>query len=162
MSRKNHVTCLIQKNYLTRTTWHRIRSVPESATQDIGVCRSFVLPVIFRAHSKREAEQELLKIIAQARRRSGPLPDNPTFTELWKRFRTLKEPSWSTVARRSVVSVFEGESKRKRRPSVLSLIGHRRVAEITRSVAGMPEPDGSARRQLQRCEESPHIHQRRS
>jgi integrase len=82
--------------------------------------------------SKGEAEQQLIRIIAAARGQIRPLPENPTFRELWSRFRTLKEAVWSTVTRRSVVSLFEGDSKLKRQPSVLSMIGHRRVAELTR------------------------------
>jgi integrase len=82
--------------------------------------------------SKGDAEQALIRQIAIARGQAGPLPDNPTFAEVWKRYRTLKEPSWSTATRRAVVSLFEGASKKKKRPSILAMIGNRRAAELTR------------------------------
>jgi integrase len=82
--------------------------------------------------SKGEAEQALVHHIALARGRAGPMPDNPTFSELWIRYRTLKEPAWSTATRNAVVSIFEGASKKKKVPSILAMIGGRRVAEITR------------------------------
>lgn len=92
-------------------------------TRVIGACSEM---------SKGEAAQKLIGMIAVARGQAKPLPDNPTFAELWKRFRTLKEASWSTAARRAIVSVFEGDSKHKRQPSVLTMIGVRRVADLTR------------------------------
>ncbi len=82
--------------------------------------------------SKGDAEQALIRHIAIARGQAGPLPDNPTFSELWTRYRTLKEPTWSTATKKAVVSLFEGATKKKKRPSVLSMIGARRVAELTR------------------------------
>jgi integrase len=82
--------------------------------------------------SKGDAQQALLRHIAIARGQAGPLPDSPTFQDLWTRYRTLKEPTWSTATQKAVVSVFEGSSKKKKRPSILSMIGHRRVTELTR------------------------------
>ena len=82
--------------------------------------------------SKGEAAQKLVNIIGAARGQTGPLSENPAFSDLWRRFRTLKEAAWSTATRRAVVSIFEGSSKRKRRPNVLALIGHRRTADLTR------------------------------
>ena len=73
-----------------------------------------------------------IRIIAIARGQAGPLPDNPTFRELWVRYRTLKETAWSTATRKSVVSLFEGASRLKKYPSVLSMIGNRRVINLTR------------------------------
>jgi integrase len=82
--------------------------------------------------SKGDAEQALIRHIAIARGQAGPMSDNPTFSELWTRYRTLKEPTWSTATKNTVVSLFEGASKKKKRPSILAMIGARRVAEITR------------------------------
>ncbi len=82
--------------------------------------------------SKGDAQQALIRVIALARGQAGPLPDNPTFRDVWTRYRTLKEPTWSTATRKTVVSLFEGASDKKRRPSILSMIGHRYVAELTR------------------------------
>ncbi|MGB7758504.1 MAG: hypothetical protein WBL61_01675 [Bryobacteraceae bacterium] len=56
---------------------------------------------------------------------------NPVFR------RTLKESSWSSATRKAVVSVFEtappkdGKRPNARRPSVLEMIGSRRVIELT-------------------------------
>jgi integrase len=82
--------------------------------------------------SKGDAGQALIHQIAIARGQAGPLPGNPTFSEVWTRYRTLKEPTWSTATRKAVVSKFEGATKQKKNPSILSMIGARRVAEITR------------------------------
>jgi integrase len=82
--------------------------------------------------SKGDAEQALIRQIALARGQAGPLSDNPTFAELWTRYRTLKEPTWSTDTQMAVLSIFEGASKKKKRPSILAMIGSRRVAELTR------------------------------
>ncbi len=92
-------------------------------TKILGLCSEM---------SKGDAQQALLGVIAGARGQVGPLSDNPTFTELWKRYRTLKEPTWSTVTRKTIISLFEGSTKKKKRPSVLSMIGGRRVSELTR------------------------------
>jgi integrase len=82
--------------------------------------------------SKGDAQQALIRIIAIARGQAGPLPDSPTFRELWVRYRTLKEAAWSTATRKSVVSLFEGASRLKKQPSVLSMIGNRRVTDLSR------------------------------
>jgi len=82
--------------------------------------------------SKRQAEDELREIILAARGKARPLSDSPTFAELWKRYRELKQPTWSTATRKALVSVFEGDSKRKKVPSILGLIGHWCVMELTR------------------------------
>src|SRR6516225_2395063 len=90
--------------------------------------------------TKNQAMDELRKIIVQERGlvsfivQSG-LPANPTFADIWQRYRTLKESSWSNATRKAVISVFEtasrkqGQQARPRRPSVLDLIGSRRVTE---------------------------------
>ena len=92
--------------------------------------------------TKNQAMDELRKIIVQERGlvsfivQSG-LPANPTFADIWQRYRTLKESSWSNATRKAVISVFEtasrkqGQQARPRRPSVLDLIGSRRVTELT-------------------------------
>src|SRR5437763_1533508 len=74
-------------------------------TKVLGLCSEM---------SKGEAEHALIRHIAVARGQAGPIPENPTFAEVWKRYRTLKEPTWSTATRKAVVSVFEGSSAKKR------------------------------------------------
>jgi len=99
--------------------------------------------------TKNEAMDELRKIILKERGvvsvvvpqvPSVGLPLNPTFAEVWLRYRTLKESSWSNATRKAVVSVFEtappkdGQQSKPRRPSVLQMIGPRHVNRLT------PEP----------------------
>jgi integrase len=96
--------------------------------------------------TKNEAMDELRKIILKERAVASvsiepvPLrfmPANPTFADIWHRYRTLKESSWSNATRKSVVSVFEaappkeGMECKPRRPSVLQMIGSRHVVELT-------------------------------
>jgi integrase len=92
-------------------------------TKILGLCSEM---------SKGEAEQALFRKIAVARGQAGPLPENPTFREVWTRYRTLKEPTWSNATRKAVVSLFEGSSKKKKRSSILAMVGSRRVGELTR------------------------------
>ena len=84
------------------------------------------------AMSRTEAQQALLHEIAVGRGEARALPEAPTFSEVWIRYRSLKESTWSTVTRKTVVSIFEGDSSKKKRPNVLSLVGHWRVADLTR------------------------------
>jgi integrase len=82
--------------------------------------------------SKTEAQQSLLRAIAFARGETRAVPEAPTFRDVWIRYRSLKESSWSTATKKTVVSIFEGGSSKKRRASVLSLIGHWRLSDLTR------------------------------
>src|SRR5436853_751533 len=65
------------------------------------------------------------------------MPVIPTLADVWQRYRALKESSWSNATRKAVVSVFEtaapkeGKQQKPRRPSVLEMIGSRRVIELT-------------------------------
>jgi hypothetical protein len=94
--------------------------------------------------TKNQAMDELRKIILEQRSlvvvqpvRASGLSTDPTFAELWQRYRTLKASSWSNATRKAVVSVFEvappkGEKQaRARRPSVLDLIGPMHVSALT-------------------------------
>jgi len=96
--------------------------------------------------TKREAEDKLREIILKERGmaaavqpiQSAAIPLNPTFRDVWLRYRSLKESAWSSATRKAVVSVFEtappkeGKEQKRRRPSVLDMIGTRRVIELTR------------------------------
>ena len=96
--------------------------------------------------TKYEAMDELRKIILGERGItsvvvqpvvSTGLPADPTFAEIWHRYRTLKVSSWSSATRKAVVSVFEtappkeGRQAKPRRASVLDLIGSRPVSGLT-------------------------------
>jgi integrase len=85
--------------------------------------------------SKAEAQRQLDKLIAA----SGVPPQSASsftryskFEDVWKRYCELKQGTWGMAARRAIVSIFEGESKKKKQASVLSVFGHRPVCEITR------------------------------
>jgi len=78
-----------------------------------------------QAHEKLDA---LIK--ASTRQISGDLRPDPTFEEVWRRYVELKAASWSTATRKTVQSVFAGDAERH--PSILALIGARRVRELTR------------------------------
>jgi integrase len=84
------------------------------------------------AMSKPEAQQSLLRVIAVARGEARALPVMPTFQDVWTRYRSLKESSWSTVTKKTMVSIFEGGTHKKKRPSVLSMVGHWTMSDLTR------------------------------
>jgi integrase len=96
--------------------------------------------------TKNQAMDELRKIILQERGLasvavqpvlSPGLPSDPTFAEVWQRYRTLKSSTWSNATRKAVVSVFEtappkeGRQPKARRPSVLEFIGSKQVSALT-------------------------------
>jgi integrase len=60
-----------------------------------------------------------------------PHPADPTFAEVWKKYAQLKTGSWGTSTRKTVQSMFVG-SKLSKRPTVLALIGERKVRDLTR------------------------------
>lgn len=76
--------------------------------------------------SKREARQELNRLIQEATGRIAPMPVGPTFREVWERFLTINRPMWSKAHIESLVPIIER--------GVLPVIGHRAIAELT------PEP----------------------
>jgi len=97
--------------------------------------------------TKREAEDKLREIILKERGMTSAVVQpiqpaalqlNPTFSDVWLRYRNLKESAWSSATRKAVVSVFEtaptkeGKQQKPRRPSVLDMIGSRRVIALTR------------------------------
>lgn len=50
--------------------------------------------------TKREARDELNRIIREASGRIGPLPQAPTFADIWQRYLALKKPHWVETADR--------------------------------------------------------------
>jgi hypothetical protein len=58
------------------------------------------------------------------------LSADPTFADVWNRYAELKSASWSTTTKQTVRSVFAG-GKTSKHPSVLALIGARKVRELT-------------------------------
>jgi hypothetical protein len=68
--------------------------------------------------SKVDARQALIRVIAIARGRAGPVQNF--------------EGSCLVDDAKSVVSLFEGASRLKKQPSPLSVIGNRRITDLTR------------------------------
>lgn len=92
-------------------------------TKVLGLCSDL---------TKRQAEDALHEVIALARGQATLLAEAPTFRDVWTRYRALKEPTWSTATKKTVVSIFEGASMKKKRASILSMIGEHRVSDLTR------------------------------
>jgi hypothetical protein len=122
--------------------------------------------------TKNEAMDELRKIILRERGFaavavepivSRGLPTDPPFAEVWQRYRTLKASSWSNATRKAVVSVFEtaqpkeGKKAKPRRPSVLELIGSRRVSGLTPDPANA-EQHGGGRLLVLCSEKDPNVY----
>ena len=86
--------------------------------------------------TKNEAQALLDKLIADSTVATtwsvNSLTGNSNFEDIWKKYRDLKQGTWGTAAEKPIVSIFEGESKKKQQPSVLSVFGLRPVCEITR------------------------------
>ena len=127
--------------------------------------------------TKREAEDKLREIILKERGvtravvppvHPSAFPANATFSDVWLRFRSLKEFMWSTATRKAVVSVFEtatpkeGQKQKPRRPSVLDMIGSLRVIELTRDPLQQMLQHGGCRILVFLRKESPHLLQRPS
>lgn len=84
--------------------------------------------------SKGEAQRLLDALIEESSRPHlrMALPADPTFEDLWTRYVELKKASWGSAARKAIVSVFSGRSKKKKTASVLMMLGDVRVAKLTR------------------------------
>jgi hypothetical protein len=80
-----------------------------------------------------EAQKRLDALISQSTGQPSPsgLPPNPTFAQLWERYSELKKATWATSAAKTVRAIFTGSAKSKKNPSVIAIIGTRRVAELT-------------------------------
>lgn len=73
--------------------------------------------------SKREAREELNRIIREATGRLGQIPKSSTFTDIWKRYYALKRPHWSKAQSGPVEAVM--------RRAILPAIGDRDIADLT-------------------------------
>lgn len=83
--------------------------------------------------TKTEAQKKLDDEISRSTGQPSPggLPPNPTFAQLWTRYAELKKASWGTSTAKTVRAVFAGEGKNRKAPTIVSIIGHRRIAELT-------------------------------
>lgn len=83
--------------------------------------------------TKSQAQEKLDALIIHSTNQiSATLPIDLTVRQLWKSYAVLKSGSWSTATRKTLESVFAGDSKKKSRPRVLALIGDRLVRDLTR------------------------------
>jgi len=73
---------------------------------------------------RADAQRKLDRIISDSTRLQTGLPDDPTFSELWERFRTLKSATWGSANDRAVSSVFKNQ--------VIPVLGPIRVRALTR------------------------------
>ena len=113
-----------------RGRWHVYVRHPDGIEQ---ICKreKILGPVADLTKGQAQEKLDLLIKAATAQVRSDMSAD-PTFAELWSRYVELKAATWSTATRNAVISVFSGESAKKNHPSVLEMIGARRIREITR------------------------------
>jgi hypothetical protein len=61
----------------------------------------------------------------------GGLPANPTFAQLWARYAELKRASWGTSTAKTVQGILAGTSTQKKHPSVVAIIGAKRISELS-------------------------------
>jgi hypothetical protein len=82
---------------------------------------------------KSDAQKVLHALISRSTGQPSPngLPPNARFAELWSAYVDLKKATWATSAQKTVRAIFAGTSKKKKHPNILSIIGDRRVAELT-------------------------------
>src|SRR6266545_1976010 len=71
------------------------KEIRRHRTKNLGVCSEL---------SKWRAEDALKKLIDAERAQTLTPAANPTLAEIWGRYKTLKEASWSSATRRAVES----------------------------------------------------------
>ena len=112
-----------------RGRWHVYVKQPDGSEE---ICKREKILGPVAELTKARAQEKLDALIkASTRQIGGEFPAEPTFAEIWKRYAELKAGSWGTSTRKTLQSVFVG-SKSSKRPSVLALIGARKVRELTR------------------------------
>jgi integrase len=113
-----------------RGRWHVYVTQPDGSEQ---ICKREKILGPVSELNKGQAQEKLdLLIKASTAQLSSSLSPEATVRDLWMRYAALKSGVWSTATRRAVTSVFSGASERKTQPSILALIGARRVRELTR------------------------------
>ena len=113
-----------------RGRWHVYFKQPDGSEK---LCKREKILGPVSEMTKAQAQEKMDGLIgASTRQISGGVSADATFAELWTRYAGLKSGSWGTATRKAVTSVFAGESATKKRPSVLAMIGSRRVRDLTR------------------------------
>jgi integrase len=119
-----------QTRKMWRGRWHVYVTGPDSAEK---ICKREKILGPVSELTKAQAQEKLDACIrATTGCLSSRMAPDCSFAELWARYVAIKAASWSTATRKAVTSVFAGTSKRKDHPSVLALIGERRVRDLTR------------------------------
>jgi integrase len=113
-----------------RGRWHIYLKGPDGSEK---LCKREKILGLVSELTKAEAQEKLdSEIKASTNQITGNLPADLTIRQLWDRYAGLKSASWGTATRHAVASIFAGQSQKKTRPSVLSLIGARPVRDVTR------------------------------
>jgi integrase len=134
MSRQRYQRGSLKKVGKTRKMWRgRWHVYIENPDGSEKICkRERILgPVseLTKAHAQEKLDTEIKASTGQVSCQLGP---DSTLEDVWRRYAELKSGVWSTATRKAVTSIFSGESNKKTGPSVLALIGARRVRELTR------------------------------
>jgi integrase len=134
MSRERYQRGSLKKVGKFRKMWRgRWHVYVTQADGDEKICKREKILGPVSELTKAEAQAKLDGYIkASTSQLSGNLSPDCTFAQLWSRYTALKAATWSTATRKAVTSVFGGKSARTDHPSVLDLIGARRVRDITR------------------------------
>lgn len=132
MSRERYQRGSLKKVGKTRKMWRgrwHVYVKRADGSEKVSKREKILGPVTQLTKGQAQEKLDVLIRASTAQISGGLLPD-PSFAELWKRYAALKAGSWSTATRKAVVSVFAGQSKA--RPSVLAMLGARRLRELTR------------------------------
>jgi integrase len=113
-----------------RGRWHIYAKQPDGSEK---LCKREKILGPAEGLTKIQAQEKLDVLI---RRTTSQVPTtlsaDLSLRQLWDSYVGLKSGTWSTATRKTLDSVFGGNSKNKNRPSILTLIGDRLVRDLTR------------------------------
>jgi integrase len=139
MSRERYQRGSLKKVGKTRKMWRgRWHVYVKQADGSEKICKREKILGPASEFTKAEAQTKLDAEIAKSTTAGGlRLSGDAAFRDVWKRYVELKSASWSTATRRAICSVFEQAAPRPKQkarslPSVLSLVGDRRLDNLTR------------------------------
>jgi integrase len=113
-----------------RGRWHIYVRQPDGSEK---ICKREKILGPVSELSKGQAREKLGTYIkTSVSQVAGQFSSDTTFRELWERYAALKSASWGAATRKAVVSIFSGTSLKKKQPSIIAVIGARRVRELTR------------------------------
>jgi integrase len=94
----------------------------KSDTKEIRRKRKKILGPV-AALDRGQAKEKLRQLIAESRAEIPPPPENPTISELWKRYKEHKSGAWSRVTATTLESLFQ--------KSVLPVLGNACLEDVT-------------------------------